>query len=313
MSAFTVQSFPTIPEVLPHENHPHAESILDDLKKNNEIGYNKLQSILTNHALDMIDYDLNSKSIKLDPNTIGVKSLMCHVPINGTRVLRVYSVDNPTWTKVFTGNYFRVDTVTLDGEMGKKSVEISLDDNLIIDMAKEVKEDEEGHVLTNVTVTNISITNDNNDRFGENKRPISMPHLVAVYGNPDYMKDKFLIKNKVLAINEFSTAKQAIEIAKNGIMPVAKCDSFELYQNVTTEIGGNSNIGYNLAFWISPRCHNIHDKLYICTVPGATSTKRNGIAIVIQEAGKDIESWATNPEIWQKLLPILGQDICQVK
>ena len=66
MSAFTVLSFPTIPEVLPHENHPHAESILDDLKKNNEIGYNKLQSILTNHALDMIDYDLNSKSIKID-------------------------------------------------------------------------------------------------------------------------------------------------------------------------------------------------------------------------------------------------------
>ena len=222
-------SFPSIPEVVGDANHAQALCVLKNLKIKNEKGnsqeYPKLQSILANHAIDMIDNDLKSKSINIDPAKLRIGEIVCHKPVGGTRVLRIYPVAEAKWTKIFTGDKWRIDTRTIGGKMVETVVPIKPNEELVIDMHNEMVKTEDGRYLTNVTVTNISISNANKITFGTNKRPVSISHIVAIFGNSKFMDGKFE-KNGAsfnfpqIDLKDYSAVHCAIDIMRDSIMPI---------------------------------------------------------------------------------------------
>ena len=131
----TTLSFPSISEVVCQSNHPQADSVLKNLKakhaKENSHEYPKLQKVLTNHAMDMIDNQLKTKSVRVNPESLGIREIVCHKPLGGTRVLRIYPVAEATWTKNFTGDKWRVDTKTIGGAMTDVNVQLNKDEELI--------------------------------------------------------------------------------------------------------------------------------------------------------------------------------------
>ena len=46
---------------------------------------------------------------------------------------------------------------------------------------------------------------------------------------------------------------------------------------------------------------------------GKSGVERNGIAIIVQREGKDMEDWAKNVGTWYELLKYLGENICKVE
>lgn len=315
----TTISFPSIPEVVSQLNHPQAASVLKNLKaknvKENSQEYPKLQRVLTNHAMDMIDNQLKTKSVRVNPAKLGISEIVCHKPLGGTRVLRIYPVAEATWTKNFTGDKWRVDTKTIGGAMTDVNVPLNKDEELVIDMHNEIIKTDDGRYLTNVTVTNVSISNPNSVTYGPNKRAVSLAHLVAVFGNSKFMDGKFNKNGETfnfpkIDLKDYSAVHCAIDIMMNSVMPIDEImtlDSLEdsngtcslIVRNVVDEI-------------ITKSMYLLEDKVKIYST-GKSGVERNGIAIIVQREGKDMEDWAKNVGTWYELLKYLGENICKVE
>lgn len=317
----TFKSFPTNPQVVASNNHPQAETVLKFLLRDAPEEFSKLQTILADKALHMIDSNLKTLSFKVDPREVGIKNIVCHMPVGGHRLLRIYKVDTPTWTKVFTGDNYRVDTTRIAGEMGEKNVNLNPGDNLVIDLANEIHKLEDGRYLTNVTVTNISISSDTNLTFGPNKRGVSMPHLVAITANQDFMKDKFQIGDKKVPLEDISQAKEAINICKNSVMPLGVFrEGFAKYKDYMNIKDGDKPLssGVILCNELTKLIPELYGKMYVTTIDGS-SEKYNGVAIKISHGSNlatdcddKFEDWATNEKIWSVLLRYIGENICKV-
>lgn len=322
MFAFSKNSFPTIPEVVSAVDHPQAETVLKYLKRNDtNNSFSKIQSVLVEKALFMIEEKVKSLSFTVNPHDIGISSIVCHLPVGGHRMLRIYKVDNPTWTTVFTGDDYRIDTALIAGEMGEKNVNLKEGDNLIIDLANEMHTLDDGRFLTNVTVTNISISNNNSLTFGPNKRAVSMPHLVAITANEDFMKNKFQIGEKKVKLKDISRAKEAINISKNSIMPLGIFrDGFTKYkEDMAIKNGDNPlSIGVTLCSKLNKLIPELDGSMYVITVDGC-SEKNNGVAIKIshgthlaKDCDEKYQEWVMNEKVWEELLSYLGENICKV-
>ena len=315
----TTISFPSIPEVVCQLNHPQAASVLKNLKaknvKEDSQEYPKLQMVLTNHAMDMIDNQLKTKSIRVNPTKLGIHEIVCHKPLGGTRVLRIYPVAEATWTKNFTGDKWRVDTKTIGGAMTDVNVKLNKDEELIIDLHNEIIKTDDGRYLTNVTVTNVSISNPNSVTYGPNKRPVSLAHLVAVFGNSKFMEGKFqknglTIEFPKFDLAEYSAVHCAIDIMTNSVMPI---DEILKPESLEDNKGACSLLVRNVVDNIIKNSMNLLDDKIKIYSTGKSGVERNGFAIIVQQEGKNIEDWAKNVGTWYELLKYLGENICKVE
>ena len=309
-------SFPSIPEVVGESNHPQANSVLKNLKaKQNSPEYSNLQKILTSHALDMVDNQLKIKSISINPGKLGISEIVCHRPVGGTRVLRIYPVEEATWSKNFTGDNWRVDTRTIGGVMADVNVKLNKDEELIIDMRNEIVKTDDGRYLTNVTVTNISISNPLRVTFGPNKRSVSIAHLVAVFGNSKFMDGKFNKNEETfnfpqIDLEDYSTVHCAIEIMRDSIMPVENLMTKESLRSVYDLCSSNV---YNVTQDIINCSKYLSEDNVKIYSTGKEGVERNGLAIIVQREDKDMEDWAKNVGTWYELLKYLGENICKVE
>ena len=315
----TTISFPSIPEVVSQLNHPQAASVLKNLKaknvKENSQEYPKLQRVLTNHAMDMIDNQLKTKSVRVNPAKLGIREIVCHKPLGGTRVLRIYPVAEATWTKNFTGDKWRVDTKTIGGAMTDVNVPLNKDEELVIDMHNEIIKTDDGRYLTNVTVTNVSISNPNSVTYGPNKRAVSLAHLVAVFGNSNFMDGKFNKNGETfnfpkIDLKDYSAVHCAIDIMRDSIMPIDETLKYNDLYDIDEPCRLNvRNIASDL---INCSKYLLEDKVKIYSF-GELGFELNGIAIIVQREGKDMEDWAKNVGTWYELLKYLGENICKVE
>ncbi len=315
----TTISFPSIPEVVSALNHPQAASVLKNLKaknvKEHSQEYPKLQMVLTNHAMDMIDNKLKTKSIRVNPTKLGIHEIVCHKPLGGTRVLRIYPVAEATWTKNFTGDKWRVDTKTIGGAMTDVNVKLNKDDELIIDLYNEMIKTDDGRLLTNITVTNVSISNINQVTFGPNQRAVSLAHLVAIFGNPKFMEGKFQKGGNTfnlpqVDLKEYSAVHCAIDIMMNSVMPI---DEIITLDSLKDSKGTCSLIVRNVVDHIITKSMYLLENNVKIYSTGKGGVERNGIAIIVQEEGGGMEDWAKNVGTWYELLKYLGENICKVE
>ena len=136
-SNFSTNSFPSFPEILPHENHKQAQTVLNSLKQNDKIGYARFQNIITSHGLDMIDNNITSKSVIIPADKLNIDGIVCHQPSGGKRAIRIYNVKDAGWSKMFTGTRWRIDTRTIDGENQNTYVKL---DNIKIHIIDDDKD-----------------------------------------------------------------------------------------------------------------------------------------------------------------------------
>lgn len=315
----TTISFPSIPEVVSQLNHPQAASVLKNLKaknvKENSQEYPKLQMVLTNHAMDMIDNQLKTKSVRVNPAKLGIHEIVCHKPLGGTRVLRIYPVAEATWTKNFTGDKWRVDTKTIGGAMTDVNVPLNKDEELIIDMHNEIIKTDDGRYLCNVTVTNVSISNPNSVTYGPNQRAVSLAHLVAIFGNPKFMEGKFQKGGNTFNLpqfdlKEYSAVHCAIDIMTYSVMPI---DEIITLDGLKDSKDTCSLIVRNVVDHIITKSMYLLENNVKIYSTGKGGVERNGIAIIVQKEGKDMEDWAKNVGTWYELLKYLGENICKVE
>ena len=313
---FSTLSFPRIPEVAPHKDHPQAQCVLNNLKKDNPSGYAKLQTIVTNSGIEMIDNDLTSNSMIVPVSELNIEGIVCHQPSGGTRVLRIYNVMSVGWSKIFTGNRWRIDAKTIGGEMANTFVKLDKNgQSLIVDMKMETAKSNDNKQLHNVTITNIAISNTNDVTFGENKRAVTLPHLVGTYYNPVLMENKFNYKNKGINILRISQGFLAKNIAKDSIMPLDDniVGMIKYDTNMTHKIGIGNTPGVVVAKILSDQCPDIKDHMYIFSSDNDLKTARcthNGLIIKINNSDGNLEEWATNSDTWKKLLKTVGEQVC---
>lgn len=325
-------SFPAYPEVKAAQEHPQSNTILTHLKDTYPVAYSKLQGKLASYALSMIDTGTVSKSVIINPQSIGVKSILCHRPCGGTKVLRFYRINStptPCWSAPFTGTEWRLDLRTLDGKNGVKEVFLDSKDDLIVDMHQQISKMEDGRVLTDITVTNItSISNiHKNIVFGANKRPLSIPHIIATHINPGFVKDK--ISEKDMDYIKNNSAELASNIVCNGIMPLdsilkmddllePKCDKKEKDDFPGP---GGVDMGFGVADLMVQRIvkkiPNLADNIRVYPtdsfIPPDMQERPSrghltGIAIIIQSEEMEQESWVKNYDTWNGLLEIIAEE-----
>tara|TARA_B100001057_G_scaffold498186_1_gene604438 strand:- start:1535 stop:2491 length:957 start_codon:yes stop_codon:yes gene_type:complete len=315
----TPLSFPRIPEVVSDANHLQADSVLKNLKlknvKDNSPEYLNLQRVLTSHALDMIDNELKTKSICVNSAKMGIREIVCHKPVGGTRVLRIYPVTEATWTKNFTGDKWRVDTKTVGGAMTDVKVKLNKDHDLVIDMHNEMITTKDGRCLTNITVTNISISNAKEITFGPNKRAVSIEHLIGIFGNPKFMDGKFNKNGKAynlpqIDLKEYSAVHCAIDIMENSIMPIDNTLHYSSLYDIDEPC--RINVRNIVSDIINCSKYLLEDSVKIYSF-GELGFELNGIAMIVQREGKDMEDWAKNVGTWYELLKYLGENICKVE
>lgn len=293
-----------INNIEPSANHPQSIAVCKYLKTNNIGGFNNLQNKLKLEAQTMIDENTRSKSFSIDPASLNINKIACHLPKGGIRVLKFYSVEDGSWFKPFTGNNWRVDSKTIFGKMGDVVIDLENNVKLVIDLE---------NTNSKVTVTNITLSNKNIVTFGPTERGTSFSHMIGCITNHKYMFQQFNKGNNKITgklskdidpnSDAFSIGEMSCTLAKDAVMPVDNTitnESLILPKIHDNDAEGKCNDS-NLCETIIENIPELVDNMFIY------GKNRDGFVLRISDNAGETNDWATNPDIWEKLLSIMAE------
>ena len=295
--------------------HLQAQTVLSNLEANYPEWMADLQTKMK-EITDMANGNVASGLI--DMNSLGINTITCNLPRDGTKAIVASRIDDGTWFKNFTGNEWRMDYRRIGGDTGHVEVPV---EKMVVDFTKN-----ESNVweLTNAT------TQPKTDlvTFGPSKRGVNIAHLVACNTNPTLMNGNFqkgdeggysIVNEDTFdkdMIKQISLGEQAVTLMKDAIMPVSNVAENTLNKparaeidpeadNIVLRAGEESKCGDGDRF----AAYIISEEPIFKNYVKVFGEERQHLAIMIGKDGEE-HLWAKCEDHWETLINCFAE-VCK--